>query len=343
MSIIKSLRAKALTLFVILTVVFGVAIFISKNSQPSVLGVQEAQSKKVKIGCFKLTVCLSTFIAEEKGYFKDHKIDTEYINFESPASASDALINGNIDVVGTISTSLTAILHNKDPNLIKIINGSYVNKSYPADVLVVTKDSNATSLADLKGKTVSIIAGIQTKTIFIYTAKKLGLNPSQVGGNGDIFYQDQPIADQITSLQSGKVDAIFAIEPTGSQAESLGIGKIVGQSPISTTLSYDYWLGAGVISQKFAKENPQTTKNIINAYDRAIDDIQNDPNAQRQYLEKYLSITEPVLSKVALPGFKKSYEIRDQASTDIQRLFDLFQAEGVLKSKVEVKDMIYNP
>jgi ABC-type nitrate/sulfonate/bicarbonate transport system substrate-binding protein len=338
---IQSIQAKALTLFVVLVIVFSTAIFVYKSSNPTVLGVQEVQTKKVKIGCLKVTICLSTFIAQEKGYFKAQNIEMDYVNFESPAAVVDALISGNIDVAGGAPTSVAAIAYSKDPSLIKIINGAYVNKDFPADVLVVTTDSKANSLADLKGKKVSILAGAQAKAMFIYTAKQQGLNPSQVGGNGDIFYQDQAASDQLTSLQSEKVDAIFAVEPVGSQAESMGIGRILGQSPISTALGYNYWISVGLINQKFAKENPQIAQKVINSYDQAIDDIQQNPNSQRQYLEKYLGLKEPVLSKVALPANKKSTELKDQDIEEIQKLINLFQEQGVVKTKVDVKDMIY--
>ena len=69
--------------------------------------------------------------------------------------------------------------------------------------------------------------------------------------------------------------------------------------------------------------------------------MQKDPNAQRQYLEKYLGIKEPVLSKVALQAYQKSNELKDSDIQDIQKLINIFQDQGIIKNKVEVRDMIY--
>ena len=121
----------------------------------------------------------------------------------------------------------------------------------------------------------------------------------------------------------------------------MGIGRVVGQSPVSTALGYNYWISTGLINQKFAKENPQTAKKVIKAFDQAIDDIQQNPNGERQYLEKYLGVKEPVLSKVALPANKKLDQLKDQDTEEIQKLIDLFHEQGILKTKVDVKDMIY--
>ena len=340
---IKSIQAKALTLFVVLVVVFSTAIFVYKNSNPAVLGAQESQTKKIKIGCTKTTVCLSTFAAIEKGYFKAQNIDVEYVNFESPAALTDAIIARNIDISGGSSISVVAAAYSKDPNVLKIFSPAYFDNDHPAYILAVKNDQNINSISDLKGKTVGVAPGPQSKLFFKLIADNAGLTTSEVGGSGDIFYREIGFSDQIQAFQSGQIQAISSPDPVGAQIEALGIGKKLGVSPVSDATGFPVWLSPRMINQKFAKENPETTQKVIQAFDKAIDDIQKDPDDQRQYLEKYTGIKEPVLSKVALPGYKKSSELSNEDMEDTQKLLKIFQDQGMLKSEVNVKDMIYKP
>ena len=343
----QSVRAKVIAFLVVfIFLIAGIFVFTNQNNTSK--GNNTAQKPnsertQIKVGYVNVAQSLTTFIAQEKNYFKDQGLNVELVKFESPALIQDAIISGNIDIAGTAGTGIAAIAFSKDPNQFKIFNTSYADKDYPSDVLVVAKDIQANSFAELKGKTVGIVPGPQFKTVFNFMAKQAGLNPSEAGGTGDIFYRELAVTDQLTALQSAQIQAILGLDPVGTRAESLGVGKKIGISPISTTLGFKFYGSSGLINQKFAKENPQSAQKVIKAFDQAIGDVQKDPNAQRQYLDKYLGIKDPVLSKVALQAYIKSDELRDSDIQEIQKLVNIFQDQGVIKNKVEVRDMIYKP
>jgi ABC-type nitrate/sulfonate/bicarbonate transport system substrate-binding protein len=339
----QSVRAKVLAFLVaVIVVIAGVFVFTSQNNSNTAQKLNSERTQ-IKVGYINVAQSLTTFISQEKNYFKDQDLNVELVKFESPALIQDAIISGNIDVAGTSGTGIAAIAFSKDPNQFKIFNTSYADKEYPSDVLVVGKDIEANSLAELKGKIVAIVPGPQFKTVFNFMAKQAGLNPSEVGGTGDIFYRELAVTDQLTALQSGQIQAILGLDPVGTRAESLSVGKKIGVSPISTAIGFKFYGSSGLINQKFAKENPQTAQKIIKAYDQAIDDVQKDPNAQRQYLDKYLGIKEPVLSKVALQAYIKSDELKESDIQEIQKLINIFQDQGVIKNKIEAGDMIHKP
>ena len=340
----ESTRNRIISILVLCTLIItGSVIFFSQNSSknPGASPQSKAERTKIKVGYLGVAQALTTFIAQEKNYFKDQNLEVELVKFESPTLIQDAIISGNIDIAGTAGTGIATIAFSKDSNQFKIFNTSYASKDYPSDVLVVGKDVEANSLAELKGKIVGVVPGPQFKTVFSFMVKQVGLNPSEVGGSGDIFYRELAVPDQIGALKSGQIQAILGLDPIGTIAESTGAGKKIGVSPISTALGFKFYGSSGLINQKFAKENPQSAQKVIKAFDQAIDDVQKDPNAQRQYLEKYLGIKEPVLSKVALQAYQKSNELKDSDIQDIQKLINIFQDQGVIKNKVEVRDMIY--
>jgi len=341
----QSVRAKVLAFLVaFIFVIAGVFIFSNQNNAPKdgkTAQKSNSERTQIKVGYVNVAQSLTTFVAQEKNYFKDQGLNVELVKFESPALIQDAIISGNIDVAGTSGTGIAAIAFSKDPNQFKIFNTSYADKDYPSDVLVVGKDITANSLADLKGKTVAIVPGPQFKTVFNFMAKQAGLNPSEAGGTGDIFYRELAVTDQLTALQGGQIQAILGLDPVGTKAEATGVGKKIGISPISTALGFKFYGSSGLINQKFAKENTQSAQKVIKAFDQAIEDVQKNPNAQRQYLDKYLGIKEPVLSKVALQAYLKSNELKDSDIQEIQKYFNIFQDQGLIKNKVEVRDMIF--
>jgi len=339
----QSFKVKSISLLAILAlIIVGAVVFY--NNKPSLISSNPAQPNnrtKIKIGYVGVVQSLATFVAQEKGYFKDAGLEAELIKFESPALIQDAIISGNIDVAGTAGTGIAAIVFSKDPNQFKIFNTSFADKTNPSDVLVVGKDDAANSLAELKGKTVALVPGPQFKTVFGFMAKQAGLKASEAGGNGDIFYRELAIPEQVPALKSGQIQAILGLDPVGTNAEILGVGKKIGLSPISTSLGFPFYGSSGLINQKFARENPESAKKVIQAFDKAITDVQANPNTQRQYLEKYLGLKEPALSKVALQAYKKSDELKQTDIQDIQKLIDIFVAEGVIKNKVDVRDMMF--
>lgn len=84
---------------------------------------------------------------------------------------------------------------------------SVVAALYPEQVQIVTCDANIKSVADLKGKTVSV--GAANSGVYFNAVDILGAYGIDV--NGDISAVYQNFADSADSLKNGKVDAAFIV------------------------------------------------------------------------------------------------------------------------------------
>jgi NitT/TauT family transport system substrate-binding protein len=156
------------------------------------------ENTKVRIGYLPIVQGLPLYMAIEKGYFKDSGIDVEAIKFDSPNQIVDALMQNNLDfgspidnsddyitsksefsnktiskkgdlikeIVYSTALGITGVADYKNPGKLKIYAVAGGTEEVPNENLMVPIDSNLTSIKDLKGKKLGILAGtIQWRTI----------------------------------------------------------------------------------------------------------------------------------------------------------------------------------
>lgn len=182
---------------------------------------------KIRIAYLPNIHALPFYLALEKGYFKNEGLDVEPVKFEAPNQIIDALLSNQVGVAAPgAATGITAVSQSKKPDSIKIYSVQGGTETLKNEALVVKIDSSITSFADLKGKKLGILPGIQWQTIARHILGKNGLESGK-----DVTVVDLAIPLQVPALASGQIDALLAIEPSPTIAVAKGIGKIVEQSP----------------------------------------------------------------------------------------------------------------
>src|SRR6185295_15959993 len=78
----------------------------------------------------------------------------------------------------------------------------------PFDSIIVPQNSSLQTLADIQGKKVGVFPGSTGTNVLKYTMRKKGLDPSQT------TFLQLTGANQLSALESGSIDALFAYEPT---------------------------------------------------------------------------------------------------------------------------------
>jgi NitT/TauT family transport system substrate-binding protein len=313
----------------------------TSNSNPNSTNLE---TTKIKIGHIPVAQSLPLYTAIEKGYFQEAGIEPELVKFDAPNLYSDALITNNIDFTApNVATGILSIIESKNPNKFQIINTSYASEENPSDVLVVPTDSTASSIVDLKSKTCAILAGPQFKTIFTKVASDAGLKATEQGQNGDIFYKELPVTDHVTALASKGVDCILGLEPAGTVAITKGIGKLLGVSPISKSLGGRFYGATGAVNKTFSTKNPNTTKKVVEIMDRAIVDIQTNPNENRKYLVKYLNIPEPLANNLKLQAFRSSRQINSEDIGFVNKFLDIFVEQKIYTTRPNLQATLYQP
>ena len=117
--------------------------------------------------------------------------------------------------------------------------------------LVVPTSSSASSFADMKGKKIGTLPGIQWRSITRNLLRKAGLNPET-----DATIVELGLPLQIQALLSGTVDALLAIEPQASLAIATGQAKIAIEHPTDPFIGTPFFNGAMVMTSKFAEQRP---------------------------------------------------------------------------------------
>ncbi len=326
-----------------------IIIGINFNNQPTTSNIApnssttKPENAKIKIGYIAVAQSLPLYLAQEKGYLKDAGLDAELIKFEAPNLFVDGIVSNQVDATApSLATGIMSIVETKNPGKFKIVGSNYTDSQHAADVVVIPTDSTATKFADLKGKTCGTLAGPQFKTIFTKLSKDAGLKASVAGTEGDIFYKELPVTELVTGLASKGIDCIVGLEPAGTVAIAKNVGKLLGVSPISQSVGGGrFYSGITTVNSDFATKNPETAKKFVTAMDKATKEVQTNEKESRQYLAKYLNITEPLVSNLKLPYFRTSTDLNAEDFKYIDTFLSNFEEQGVYKSKPDMSKLVY--
>lgn len=209
------------------------------------------------------TVWVNNKIPEKRG------LSVEGKQMADGRSVRDAMISGQLNagtmnitpfIVGAGAASLTMVG-------VVSLGGDTVG-------VMAKKGSGINSIADLKGKKISVSTGSTTANIFIQSvAPAAGLKP------GDYQLVNMRPPDQVAALAAGSVDALTSFEPYLTVAEKEGIGimlmrfgqidpnptclvlspTLIEKSPETVQVFLKSWLD-GV---EFWKENPSRVAEVL--------------------------------------------------------------------------------
>jgi len=270
----------------------------------------------------------------EEGMFEKEGLKVELERIESPNQIIDALVTGKVDAgAPSVAAGITAIVDLKNPNSLKVYSLSCGTLDNLNDELLVSKDSNITSISDLRGKRLGHIPGVQFQTV----AKKIlianGVQPSEV------TLMELPMSSQLPTLSSGGVDAVLTIEPTGTVGSKSNVSRILVANPMVRYIADPWCGGAGVVSGKFLKSRPKEAEAFVRVMRRAIIETENNPSS-RAYLVKYLSMPESVARETPLPLMVSTQNIEPRITQAYQAFADVFYELNVTEARPDVTRLL---
>jgi sulfonate transport system substrate-binding protein len=186
------------------------------------------------------------------------------------AGSSNALnfLQGNSVDFGSTAGS-AALLSRANGNPIKAV---YIYEQPEWTALVVAKDSTAKSISDLKGKKIAAQKGTDPYFFLLRTLATAGLTQA------DIQYVNLPHADGRTALERGQVDAWSGLDPHMAASELQAGSKLIYRNKDFNTYGF---LNS---REDFLKKYPETTKRVIQLYERAKQWVIDNPNDAAQIL-----------------------------------------------------------
>lgn len=290
--------------------------------------------EKVVIAWLPIMQTTAFYVALEQKLFEKVGIDVEPVRFEAPNQIIDSLVSGRADLGAPgAAAGITVLAEEKFPGTFKVfgLQGGGIKVDRINDGLIVGKDSTIASFADLRGKTLGHLPGIQWRTISRHMVRKAGLDPDK-----HIRLVDLAVGLQLSAVVAGSADATLSLEPVGSIAVALGQARRAIVNPCSGAIADPFYSGVSVLTTKFLRERPQTARKVVQVLDEATRLANDDFVNHRAVLPKYTAIKPMQVDIVAQPYLRAFADLNATDLASYQALVNVFASEGVLKSPMDV-------
>lgn len=301
---------------------------------------------KITIGALRFTSHSASFIAFEKGYFKDEGLDVELKFFQAAQPIAVAIASGDIDFGVTALTGGFYSL--ADKGALKVIGGLMAEKKgSPGNTIIVSNKAYEAGLktpADLKGKSWAMT---QQGSSFHYMA---GI----IADNNGFALSDmklkplQKVGSMIGALKSGQVDAMAIVPHIATGLAKAGAVKIIGKIQDMS----DYQVTTIFTSTKNTTEKRDLVTRFLRAYSKGIADyhavMQNqdkDPaatDAMVNLIHKYVYASRPI--EKAAPSIKAGAVYLNEGATlnvkDVQAQLEWFQKNKLAPASLTIEKMV---
>lgn len=258
----------------------------------------------IKVGILTATDDAPLIMAIKDGYFKQQGLNVSYTVMQSTNSATSLLQSHTIqfailNYVGMFQQERAF------PSLNLKIIADNVQTSPGLFDFMVAKNSKIKSLADLKGKTLSVPA----KGVFSFPQLSLDILGKPYGINANSVKEVAlPFSSAPQALASGKVDVAFTTEPFITIMEQT-IGAKVLVDMLSGPLA-GFPVSAWGTSGYYAQHDPKTVAAFARGITEALRVASSDPQAVRKVLPEYIPHLAPSLANViVLPTFNTSLSL----------------------------------
>lgn len=209
------------------------------------------------------------WIAEEQGYFADHGLDVEVIDFTWDQDMNAALASGRLDVEAAATNTLIALLNQGvDAQAFLLLDASY-----EADAIIAHTDIQ--SIEDLAGREVAYELGATSDLLLNYALNEAGMSVEDI--------EPVPIAaaDVGVALIAGQVDVAVTYEPYISAAlrdrDEYAVLYTAAERPglISDVM---------IARREYIEQHPEIIESLALAWDDAITFLRENPDEGGQII-----------------------------------------------------------
>lgn len=199
--------------------------------------------------------------------------------------------------------------------------------------LMVRKDSTATSLRDLRGKTFAIPSIYSNQYLVVRK-----LMEDQGVGPEEIKFIQMPPPDMPTALATGAIDAYFVGEPHAAKAELDGTGRVLYYAK-------DIWPHfiscCLVVTEKLIRTRPEVVQDLVRGIAESGEWAETHRLEAAKVAAPYFIQNEKVVRFVLTqPPDRVSYRMLTPTDADLQKIEDMALKTGVLKQHIPMAELI---
>lgn len=240
---------------------------------------------KVVLGAETIPFSAPVWVAEQKGYFREHGVDVTIRSFDSGRTALFTMLEeGGLDLVTAAQTPVIAKSFGRRDYAI-VAGLGYSDKDLK---LLARKDRGIQSAADLKGKVVGITSG---SSGHFFLSLFLAYHQLQLS---DVSLRDLEATQLGKALTDGEVDAVATWEPHIYRAREALKEKAV-LLPASHHYREDFYF---VGRKDFITQHGEALRRFLRAIDKAQELIRKKPREAADIVERRLGIDRAVLDAI---------------------------------------------
>jgi NitT/TauT family transport system substrate-binding protein len=246
----------------------------------------------IRFAALRILDALPLYVAVEQGYFEEAGITVEILPVNS-ATERDQLIASN-QADGMINEVMSTLYANRDEVRVKIVRTARAaDEEHRVFSILAGQDSGATSIEDLRPFEIGISQG----TIIEYVTDRL---LEAEGYNPDEFTKVNipSIPDRLALLNSGELVSATLPEPATSLATGTGAVIVIDDSAHP-----QYGYSTIAFREAFISENPELIRSFLEAYEKAILEINQNPERWNTTLVDKELIPAPLAGNYPVPPF----------------------------------------
>lgn len=308
---------------IVIVAVIVMAVVLLRPRQPV------GQQPEVQIGVLKHESSLPIYIADELGFFTQAGLSVRLVEVP-PGDHMPALISKRVDILSPTSFPVLFGVMLKNPGLLHaVFPGAELADGPTVYGFIVAKSSTASSLADLRGKTVMAINP--------YTKMNIQTILSSAGMPRDEWPEIKVAAREaaLKAVSDGQADAAIMDQPALAVAVASGDYRLLEANPRAKHIGTPYWSGSGAVLAQRWQEHEAAFAKLMKAVDNAVDAINRDPDAAHRILAKRLGLDQGIANQMGGYYFPKSTEAVDMAGikATVKALVDA----GLLEHPIEME------
>ena len=284
----------------------------------------QAASPEIEVAGIPNDTGALMFYAADLGLYEKAGLRVKVTSLNNSGSIAPAIASGTIQF-GSFPVTVAALARDKGLPLVMIApSGLYLSTS-PIAGLLVAKNSEIRTAADLNGKTIAT----RDLSNMSYFAAKQWMDKNG-GDSKTIRWLEIPDTNDVAAIAAGRIEAASVSEPALDDA--LRSGTVRSLAPVYDAIGKRFLIAGYYTSTDFAVSHADVVRKFAAAIGAAAR-WANDNRAQSALiLQKYAGA--PVL-----PGSTRvTYAERLQA-TDVQPILDVLQNYGLLKIPMQAKDL----
>ncbi len=286
------------------------------------------ETRTLRVGAQSYPLYSSVNIAHELGYIDEELAEVgaveEWTNFNSGPLVNEAVSAGEEDI--GFMADLPAIIAKSSGQDIQVVSNVATGEKSLA--VLVSPDSDITSIEDLEGKKIAYATGSYAQHLLALVLDQAGLTFD------DIESVNLGAADSPQALESGDVDAIVIWEQYITKLTNEGNARVlIDGTGIKRSNMVIYSV------TDYAEENPDIIEAFIKAVDRGAQYIEENPEDAAAILAEVYQVSESDMTEI-LGNFDFSVSLTQDDIDEITTVADYAYDADIIQNQIDASEFI---